>query len=307
MWEVVLSLQLLQSRQAKLAFDPWRREVQTALRRTGLTTTAAGLARLCPTAAYFPDFLTPGGTGPELEGALDRVLSTPRRRLAEELRLLARTTPLPPSAARLASGDTATLRRLGEAVRRYYAVAVAPYREAIRSAVAADRQPRAAAALSHGAGGLLSTFQPELVQEGDTLRCAYPVVRELPLRGRPLTLVPSFFCVHRPVALVDPGLPPVLVYPLSPAPGWLPARGSAPRTAPARALGRLIGSTRALVLDLLDEPRTTSRIAAELGVALASASRHASVLREAGLITSHRDGHHVLHQRTPQGEALLNG
>ncbi|MEV6108672.1 winged helix-turn-helix domain-containing protein [Streptomyces sp. NPDC051940] len=306
MWETVLSLHVLYGREAPLVFDPWRREVRARLRRAGLAGTASALLRLCPPAAYFPDFLTPGGTGPGIEEGVDRVLSTPRTVLAAELTRLAQHGPLPPWARHLAAGDVTALTRLGAALRAYHAAAVAPYREAVRSAVAEDVRARAQTVLRYGAEGLLDGYQPELARRGGTLECAYPFDRELPLRGRPLTLVPSFFCVRWPVTLADSELPPVLVYPLSPAPGWLRPGAAAP-DAGALPLGRLLGTRRAQVLALLDEACTTTRIAAELRIALASASRHASVLRDAGLISSHRDGYHVLHRRTALGEAVLSG
>lgn len=309
MWEVVLSLQALQTHHAALALDPWRRRVWGDLGAVGLGETVESLQRLCPEAAYFPDFLTPSaGGGRTLDVELDQVLRTPKTRLRKEIGRLCANGQPPRGARRLADGDSAALRRLGDAVQRYYDVAVAPYREAIRSAAAADRPVRAEAALREGAEGLLASYAPEVTWRGDRLECAYPVDRGFALDGRPLTLIPSFFCTRRPVALADPDLPPVLVHPLTPAPGWLPA--PAPGAEPAHAadsLVRLIGLTRARVLELLDRPMSTGRIADALYVAPASASRHAAVLREAGLVRSERRGQCVMHRRTDLGEALLNG
>ncbi|WP_407565333.1 ArsR/SmtB family transcription factor [Streptomyces sp. 184] len=305
MWEVVLSLQALQTGHAALALDPWRRRVRAEVAAAGLGETVGALQRLCPEAAYFPDFLTPSASGGRtLDAELEHVLRTPKVRLRKEIGLLCAGGDPPRGARRLAEGDAGALRRLGDAVRRYYAVAVAPYREAIRSAAAADRPVRAEAALREGAEGLLASFAPEVTWRGDRLECAYPVSRGFSLDGRPLTLVPSFFCTRRPVALADPGLPPVLVHPLTPAPGWLP--DSVPGHG-GDTLVRLIGLTRARVLELLDRPMSTGRIADALYVAPASASRHAAVLREAGLVRSERRGHCVMHRRTDLGEALLNG
>jgi len=42
-----------------------------------------------------------------------------------------------------------------------------------------------------------------------------------------------------------------------------------------------------------------------VGISLAAASQHASVLRDAGLITTHRQGSAVLHVLTPPGTELL--
>ncbi|WP_116202951.1 ArsR/SmtB family transcription factor [Amycolatopsis circi] len=51
--------------------------------------------------------------------------------------------------------------------------------------------------------------------------------------------------------------------------------------------------------------RTTTGLARELSVSIATASLHAKTLREAGLVVSHRDGKAVCHQCTPLGLDLL--
>jgi DNA-binding transcriptional ArsR family regulator len=310
LWEAALSLHLLQNRQAELAFGPWRREVRAALGRAGLTAAVQVLMLLCPPAEYFPDFLTPGRGELDLDTGLDRVLATPRRRLAAELaRLFAHAPgPVPRTVRWLAEGDPEAMRWLGAALRRYYAVAVAPYLPAVRAQVAADRAERGEAALTGGAEGLLASFDalPEWECSARTLRAPYPVRRELRLAGRTLTLVPGFFCVRSPLALFDDDLPPVLVHPLSPAPGWLTRyrQGGAAAVPP---LAQLIGTSRAQMLQLLDTPMTTTGLASALRLAPSTASRHASVLREAGLLASRREGTRVLHSRTALGAALLEG
>ncbi|MFG3345680.1 ArsR/SmtB family transcription factor [Streptomyces sp. NPDC048018] len=307
LWETALSLHLLQNRTAPLTFGPWRREVGAALRRTGLLPTARDLMRLCPDDAYFPDFLTPGRGDLDIDAGLDRLLTTPRRQLLAELtRLHAHTRGRAPHGMRLlADGCPRALRRLGQSLRAYYRVAVEPYLPAIRAQAASDRALRAEAALTHGAEGMLTGYDdlPGWQYRQGRLRAPYPVDRSLLLRGRALTLVPAFFCVRAPLALVNDSLPPVLVHPLAPAPGWLERRRGTP-TGPA---AQLIGSSRAELLRMLDRPMTTSDLAAALRLAPSTASRHASVLRDAGLLLSHRDGVRVLHHRTRLGEALLDG
>ncbi|WP_327188728.1 helix-turn-helix domain-containing protein [Streptomyces xinghaiensis] len=305
MWDVVLSLQLLQNRHSALVFDPWRKRVREGLTRSGLVRTTRALMELCPCAPYFPDFLTPGLGSPDPDAGLDAVLSTPGRRLRRELALLYEGRTMPPGARRLAEGGSDVLHRLEEAVRRYHAVAVAPYRAAIDRAVDADRSARADSALAAGAEGLLAGYQPELAWRDGRIECGYPFDRTLELHGRPLTLVPSFFCTRWPITLADPGLPPVLVHPLPLAPGWLAE--SERSSGSAERLHRLLGLTRTRALESLGRPMSTGGIAATLRLSPASASRHAAVLREAGLISSFRDGHRVLHRRTPLGEALLKG
>ncbi|MFI2780298.1 ArsR/SmtB family transcription factor [Streptomyces sp. ALB3] len=307
LWETALSLHLLQNRQVPLAFCAWRREVGAALRRAGLVAMTRALTRLCPDGSYFPDFLTPGRGDADLEAGLDRLLATPRHRLRSELTRLHLHTgrAVPASVRPLADGCPKALRRLGSALRAYYRVAVEPYLSALRAQAAADRAVRAEAVLTHGAEGLLTGYDclPGWRYRDRRLCAPYPLDRELALRGRTLTLVPAFFCVRAPLALVDEELPPVLVHPLSPAPGWLERRrhgGDAPAA-------QLIGASRAELLRMLDRPMSTMDIAAALRLAPSTASRHATVLREAGLLLSQRQGVRVLHHRTRLGRAVLDG
>ncbi|MFE5261293.1 helix-turn-helix domain-containing protein [Streptomyces coelicoflavus] len=309
LWETVLSLQLLQDGREPLTYDPWRREVRRALHGAGLADDVRALMSLCPAEGYFPDFLTPGLGDLALEEAVDRVQSTPRHRLVAELaRLCARSRgPVPRSVRWVATGEPAAMRWLGGTLRRYHAVAVAPYLSVIRARAGQDRARRAEAALTGGAEALLAGYA-ELPgwrrPDGTRLATPYPEPRLLRLGGRPLTLVPAFFCVRTPLALVDESLPHVLVHPLGPEPGWLPRlRAGADRP----SVAHLIGASRAWMLESLEAPMTTTALAAALCLAPSTASRHAAVLREAGLVSTRREGNRVLHRRTALGSALLEG
>jgi len=316
MWDTVLSLHLLQNRQAALAFDPWRRQVRARIVEAGLTTTVAALARLAPFASYFPDFLTPtpvAGPRPDgsrqeegIEAAADRVAGTPRARLAREL---AMTFPsgAPPWVRRIASGEAEAMRWLAGALCRYHALAVAPYAPVTRAALAADQDARDAALRLGGMQGLMGSFDPLLRRTEGRWTGWYPVTQSLPLRGRPLTVVPSVFCVLAPVVLADDALDPVLVYPVDPAPGWVARGDEAGAPDDGAQVAHLIGPTRARVLEVLDTSRTTTQLARVLDLTPATASRHATVLREAGLVSSERQGNRVLHTRTRLGDALLAG
>src|SRR3954447_9874996 len=71
------------------------------------------------------------------------------------------------------------------------------------------------------------------------------------------------------------------------------------------ALMRLIGPNRALVLTLLDQPRTTSQLVALTGLRLGSVRGHLAVLRDAGLVTRRRAGRSVVYVRTPLGTRFV--
>jgi Helix-turn-helix domain len=90
-----------------------------------------------------------------------------------------------------------------------------------------------------------------------------------------------------------------LVYPVS---GALADIGST--RADADGLARLIGPNRARVLRLLDEPRSTTQLAALTGLPPGAVSSHLRVLLEAGAVLRRRTGREVLYWRTSLGHAL---
>lgn len=305
LWEIVCSLCRLQSREGRIAFDPWRRAAARRIGQGGHSREAAlALRRLVPHAAYFPDFLTPPLDGgiTDLRSGIDRVLSTPRRRLRTELGLLAPGSGGPFAGQALARGDVATLAALGGSLRTYHETFIAPGWSRIGAAVAADIAWRTRAVATGGTRALLDTFRPMARWRPPVLEVDYPVPRELHLNGRGLLLVPSYFCWRRPITLVDESLLPVLVYPidrtLSPAQAATPA-----------GLVRLLGPTRSALLaeTAALDCRTTSELAAAVGISLPTASQQLAVLCEAGLTTRRKEGRHVLYNATPLGLRLLGG
>jgi DNA-binding transcriptional ArsR family regulator len=66
-----------------------------------------------------------------------------------------------------------------------------------------------------------------------------------------------------------------------------------------------VGRNRAAVLASIADGCTTTELAGRAGISVAAASQHASVLRDAGLIVTRRQGGAVLHLLTPLGAELL--
>ncbi|MFI6090624.1 helix-turn-helix domain-containing protein [Streptomyces sp. NPDC051218] len=293
LWEIVLSMhQLREGRE--------RTRTGTAERtRQDRRHMMRALAPLMPTRGYFPDFLTPAAASGGLESGIDAVLSTPKRRLRDELSLLAQHNPLPSWTRRLADGEVAALHWVGRALHRYHTYVLGPRWSDIAARVEADRQYRTGVQCRAGTEAMLHTFGPMLSWQSSVLSAEYPVDRDVHLGGRGLLLVPSYFCRRTPVALLDEKLLPVLVYPACPP---VPEEASTPHF----RLAPLLGHTRAAVLQTLQGPRTTSELARDAGVSLSSASEHAAVLRNAGLVASVRERQHVRHTLTQLGADLLN-
>jgi DNA-binding transcriptional ArsR family regulator len=300
LWETILSFHRLRERRRALVFGEWRSE--TRARLNGETRL---LAPMVPPQGYFPDFLTPPEGGSGLDAGLEALRATPPGRLHSELALAAAgrggAAVLPGRLAALAEGDPEPLARLVGVLRSYYRAAIEPYWPHIQARVEADRAVRGRALLDGGAGELLASLPPVLRWRAPVLEADYPVERELHLDGRGLLLQPSFFCRGTPVVYRDAALPPVLVYPAvhNCAPAFSETGGP--------SLGKLVGHTRSAVLQAIRFGCTTSELARRAGVSLASASQHAAVLREAGLVVTLRHGNAVLHTLTPLGAALLRG
>ncbi|MFJ9173040.1 ArsR/SmtB family transcription factor [Streptomyces sp. NPDC102360] len=83
------------------------------------------------------------------------------------------------------------------------------------------------------------------------------------------------------------------------------ALADADRAVPPGGLAALLGTARAQVLVLLEQPLTTSQLVALTGQGLGSVGRHLKVLYEAGLVQRRRSGRSVLYFRTATGDALL--
>ncbi|MFD4553065.1 ArsR/SmtB family transcription factor [Streptomyces sp. NPDC058469] len=301
LWEALLSMHVLQTNAASAVFGPWRRAV-----RPELPAPVRELLRLAPPHGYSPDFLTPAGGAGGLEAGIGALLSTPRGRLRHDLLELSRAgRKLPSWAPSLAEGDGDAVAHLAQALRTYIRIALAPWWNGIRTRLDAERSLHDRFLTTHHLGGLLSRLHPGLSWQPLVLEVSGlgGADRDVRLDGRGLLVLPSYFCWRRPTLLKDPTLPVVVVYPM--AHDTAVGRTTRPRP----SLGALLGQTRTEVLESLAEHHgmTTTELAHGVGIAPATASHHAGVLREAGLLSTSRAGQAVLHTLTPLGLALLDG
>lgn len=302
LWETVLSLQMLRARYARQTFGTWRCRTREELREAGLAPDVSGmLFPLAPDRPYFPDFLTPAEGLLGLDAGLARLGDVPKKRLRHELGRVFGDAP-PGWAVRLAEHDRPAWDALTCSIQRYFDVALAPYWDRMRSGAEARHADLQLRSRAGGVGAVLEGVWPAVRWRPPVLEVPYPVTRDLRLGGRGIVLIPSWFLWRHPVALADPSLPPVLVHPLRPLDDFL---GDDPPALARGGLTQLIGATRVRMLRAIGTGACTLQLADRCGIAAPTASRHASILRDAGLIDSRRRGGSVLHTLTPLGRAFL--
>jgi DNA-binding transcriptional ArsR family regulator len=113
------------------------------------------------------------------------------------------------------------------------------------------------------------------------------------LRGRRCLLVPSIHARPHLIIKVDPGFPIVVHFPID-------ATADSGRETLAQVRLRLAilsdPGRLALCRHLVNEPITTSELAARTTMTLPQVSRHLARLRETGLLVSRRDGRMIYHR-----------
>lgn len=299
MWELVLGLQMAQTHGVPVPLVEWRQKLNQRLagadRRPSMTMLLRSL--VAPKGA-FPDFLTPPGLVADIDVGCEAVLCTPRVRLSADMTAVFAHRAAPPWVRLLAGGDRDVMKEVVQAVRECHNLLVAPHWAEVRETVITDRVTRTRQLSEDGVGALLAGLPGVLSWDGRILLTRYPVDRTVYLRGRGLVLLPSYFCWGSPVTWIDADLPPVLVYQA------ISHRSCAEVSISARLVA-LLGRTRAECLRLLLAPRTTTELAEHLGMSIGNTSKQTTVLREAGLVTSSRQGAAVLHSTTSLGVALL--
>jgi DNA-binding transcriptional ArsR family regulator len=297
LWEILLGLHAIQERNEEIALDGWRRRV-----RPNIPASFRPLLEIAPPHGYSADFITPTrGTG-DLDEGIDQILGTTRKELARDFTEFGRQGGRPFISRSLDARDA--VRRVAHDIRRFFSVAIAPYWKQISRDVEAERTRLVQTLADHGVERLLGSLHPYARWEYPVLHVDHYVDQDLHLEGRGLVLVPSFFCRHHPITLRDPEMPPLVVFPIARR-TWLgkPDLDESDRSEP---LEGLLGRTRTTVLKTSMTGCSTSDIARAAGISPASVSHHTKVLREAGLITTRRDGYSVCHEITDLGLSLLS-
>jgi DNA-binding transcriptional ArsR family regulator len=244
-----------------------------------------------PASGNLPDFLAPEGAT-SLEEAVDIVTSTPDPLIRNDLATLPH--PAAPWAVDLADGRVSARKELASAFRDYHDQVLELLWPEIEHVVETDLRFRAWQLATKGVAATVESLHPGIRWCDGVVEVDGPLDADVELAGRGLHLMPSLWT--RPGFTMS-WAQPTLVYPLGRF-AWLAPAATTSRGDP---LAAVLGTTRARVLRALADEHTTSGLARALGISLASASTHAAVLRDAGLVTSRRQGQSVRHTLTSLG------
>ena len=254
---------------------------------------------------YFPDFLTttpswdmdPAAEAARLRGVRPELLR------ADLTKMLARSTGRRREAImRMHDHPIRARGMIADAWTDLWDALLAPVWPQLDRILRADIAVRGRRIATDGIAAMAGALHESVTWHGDAMRVRMRLHSEVvDCRGSGLVLVPSVMSSHRCAVLTEPPAQPTLFYPAQ----GVTATWARDAAEASRSLGALLSPMRAEILLTAHDPRTTSQVAADCGLAVSTASHHLTVLRGSGLIASERAGARVMHVRTPLGEALV--
>ncbi|MFF8838394.1 DUF5937 family protein [Streptomyces sp. NPDC015130] len=195
---------------------------------------------------------------------------------------------------------------LARALLSWWRAGLEPYWPRVRAVLEADLAYRTRQLAEDGFQEVFARLHPGLrwvegrLTSDDRITSAGLSAAGPSLGGGGITLAPSAFAARCVLVPGRDGVPPCLVY---------PARGIGTlwerRTESGDGLARLLGRSRAGLLSRTSTPATTTGLARQTGLSVGAVSQHLAVLREAGLVTSHRYRREVYYRASELGLALL--
>jgi DNA-binding transcriptional ArsR family regulator len=300
LWEAVLSYRMLLGAAGHPLQDGWADRARRAIGPLDLRTLSALLA----TGMAF-DFMlpVPEDPGAPIGEELDRMRETAIEDVAAEIELahsaLGRRPPV--ALQPFVVHSRMALHRLAGEVQGYWDAAMAHHWPAMRAVLEGELLHGAHRHVSGGVDALLSGLHPALRWDGSMLEVEGSTDRTIRPGGRGVVFMATAFAWPEVTAGVSTNGIPLVAY---------QARGTASLWAQADhdasgGLQVLIGPERAAVLENVRVPRSTTDLARMLRTGASNVSYHLAVLRQAGLVDSHRLGRRVLYRLSPLGTGLL--
>jgi DNA-binding transcriptional ArsR family regulator len=288
------------------AQNAWLRGHSAELRRVAERHDLRPLLALLAQRGHTPDFLTPLPTGAagEIDLELEQIAATPDERVRAEVDYLSAHGAIAHEVER-ALRMRGAAKQLAGLLTQLWDELLSPSWSRIRDCLDRDILYRSRALARGGLAAVFDDLAPLVTLEGRRLVVDEHAERVRAVGGAGVVLMPSAFATARLVSLRDaPAAPVVISY---------RARGSgatffgSPQANVAPELPRLVGRTRAEILEAIDEPIHTTALAHQLDRSPGNIADHLAVLKRSGLVRSTRVGLHVLYVRTPLGDALVRG
>ncbi|MDX3802219.1 helix-turn-helix domain-containing protein [Streptomyces sp. AK04-3B] len=298
-------MKLLKDRDVGLAFRRWHVSV-----RGRLGEQAGPLGALMPSRGSLVDMASLTGDTPSIDEAVDNLLTASRSLMRLELENIDFHPAHRSWARKLVDGDREARLQVAAALRACHHVTVAPYWTRVRSRLSEVRAAYGATMADGGVEKLLTTLGASVRWQPPVLEVVHARDADIHLHGRGLVIAPTMFSTQQVEVLqapLDPARAPVLAIPVvSDALLDTALWGDAGEPA-VPPVNDLLGRTRAAVLRATADGRgcSTTQLARRLNLAPATASHHTTVLRNARLITTRREGKVVMHSITGLGLAVL--
>ncbi|MEV7739516.1 winged helix-turn-helix domain-containing protein [Streptomyces sp. NPDC088921] len=301
--ETIDTVKLLKDRDASLAFRRWHISVRGRLGQQ-----ASPFAALMPKQGPLIDATSLMGDTASIDEAVDNLMAAPRALMRLELANLDLHPTHRSWARNLVDGDREARLQVATTLRACHSVTVAPYWSRVRSHLSEVRAGYVTTMADGGVEQLLTTLCQSLVRwRPPVLEVTHPHDADIHPNGRGLVIAPTMFSTRQAELLyppLDPDRAPVLAVPTLSGTSldttlWEDAETTAP------SLDDLLGRTRAAVLRAAVGGCGTTELARRLHISPATASHHATTLRNARLITTRREGKTALHTVTALGLTLL--
>jgi DNA-binding transcriptional ArsR family regulator len=311
LWELTQALRTLAGPPSRgdAALRPWLVRVRDRYQRLARDADLAVLHALQPP-NWGTDFLSPvpASVSTTIEDLLAQVRATPVNQVQHEVgEALRRQPDISTRVRRILTGGQAAAYCTDILAAAWQAM-LEPEWPALRAILERDVIHRAGQLTSKGWAAALDGLHPRLAWQPGRIELKlthWPGQPDVSLAGRGLLFVPSVFIWPGLAISLEPPWPPALIYPArGVAALWETAAPSQP-AANGGALGPLLGTSRAAILRALDEPASTTQLAAILGQSLGGLGGHLAVMRRAGLLARARSGRSVLYWRTAVGDALV--
>ncbi|HEX5296577.1 MAG TPA: DUF5937 family protein [Streptosporangiaceae bacterium] len=311
LWELTHALRLLAAPPghpdgpAGQVLRPWLARARERFLALARATDIGVILALMPP-GWGADFLAPVPVSVHttIGELLGQVRSTPPGQVRREVTEALRRQPRSDSRAeRILTGDGAA-GYVADVLAAAWDALLEPEWRTLRAVLERDVVYRAGQLTSKGWAAALDDLHPDLAwRQGRIELTRWPASEAAELGGRGLLFIPSVFVWPRLALSLEPPWPPAVIYPARGV-SALWERPADPAGRPGQALHRLLGGSRAAILLALEDPASTSQLAATLGQSLGGIGDHLTVLRDAGLVTRARSGRSVLYRRTPVGDAL---